>query len=65
MKFILLIICAALFASCSKKDLYDNLQYSHMRYCERLKATQYDDCVRQYNSSYEEYTQQRAGTLHP
>lgn len=63
MKTLLAILFIVAVVGCSKKELYGNLQYSHASSCDRLKSTQYDDCMSQYNDSYEDYTQKRTGTF--
>lgn len=56
-------VFAVIVTGCSKKALYSNLQNSHMHSCERLKSNQYEDCVSQYQDSYEDYTAKRQGIL--
>jgi hypothetical protein len=59
MKFILLVFILFSVVGCSKKALYSNLQQNHISVCERLKSNQYEDCMSQFNDSYEDYTEKR------
>lgn len=59
MKYLILFILALIITSCSQKAVYDNLQYSHVASCEKLKSNHYEDCLSQYSDSYEDYTAKR------
>ncbi|WP_392385836.1 hypothetical protein [Marinomonas primoryensis] len=63
MKILFPILLIVAVVGCSKKELYSNIQNNHAHSCQRLKSNQYDDCMSQYNDSYEDYTQKREGTL--
>ena len=58
----ILFTLALIITSCSQKAMYDNLQYSHVSSCEKLKSNHYEDCLGQYSDSYEDYTTKRHST---
>ncbi|HHJ21229.1 MAG TPA: hypothetical protein ENJ84_15600 [Gammaproteobacteria bacterium] len=49
----------ALLTGCSNKAIYENIQLNNRNDCIKLPQSQYEDCVRSANKSYEEYEQER------
>lgn len=60
-KFMLAALAAIVFAGtgCSNKAVYQNLQLNKKQECRRLPVTEYDECMRGMDQSYEEYERQR------
>ncbi|WP_213998306.1 hypothetical protein [Arsukibacterium sp.] len=57
----LVVLAAAMtvVSGCSNKAVYQNLQLNKKQECRRLPLTEYDDCMRGMDQSYEEYERQR------
>ncbi|MFK8047283.1 MAG: hypothetical protein AB8B81_02495 [Halioglobus sp.] len=56
----LLLICIPIFLSaCSNKQIYDNIQDNQRLECSKLPQQQYEDCMKDYDTSYEEYQRDR------
>lgn len=58
-----LAIVIATGSGCSNKAVYQNLQLNKKQECRRLPVTEYDDCMRDMEQSYEEYERQRKQTI--
>ena len=60
-KFFLIVLAVAVFtvSGCSNRAVYQNLQLNKKQECRRLPVTEYDDCMRDMEQSYEEYERQR------
>ncbi|WP_157610859.1 hypothetical protein [Arsukibacterium perlucidum] len=66
-KLVLVVLAVVLSgtAGCSNKAVYQNLQLNKKQECRRLPVTEYDDCMRGMEQSYEEYERQRKQATKP
>ena len=51
--------CLLLAAGCTNQQLYTAIQDNRQQECSKLPQGQYEECMRDYDTSYEEY--RRAG----
>ncbi|SNY49559.1 hypothetical protein SAMN06297280_1461 [Arsukibacterium tuosuense] len=63
-KLVIITLAVVLVAvsGCSNKAIYQNLQLNKKQECRRLPVTEYDECMRGMEQSYEEYERQRKQT---
>ncbi len=54
---IALIVCV--FSGCSNKEIYDNVQHNQRLECQKLPPSQYDDCMKKAEESYDEYQRKK------
>ncbi|MAT94224.1 MAG: hypothetical protein CME59_16705 [Halioglobus sp.] len=57
--FTLLPACLLVLAGCTNQQLYSAIQDNRRQECAKLPQPQYEECLRDYDTSYEEYL--RAG----
>ena len=50
-------------AGCTNQQLYENVQYNKRRSCLSLPPLEYDECVKKYEKTYEEYERERNEVL--
>lgn len=48
-----------LLAGCSNRGIYEGIQASNRNECSKLPLSQYDDCMKEANKSFNEYEQER------
>lgn len=59
MKIILTTLALLLVAGCSNKATYQNLQINQRNKCLELPQSQYDECMKGAEKSYEQYEKER------
>jgi len=57
MKTTLLVLL--ILTGCSSKGAYEGIQASNRIECSKLPRSQYDECIKSANKSYEEYKYER------
>lgn len=53
------LIALLLLSSCTTANWYHSVKASGENECRKLPAQQYEECMRSYDQSYQEYRQQR------
>lgn len=56
---LLVLVVPLLFAGCSKKAVYDNIQLNNRNECNKVPPSQYEECIERTSKSYEEYERER------
>ena len=60
MKFGLLVILISIgTVSCSNQEVYNHFKRTNTYNCQKLPATQYDDCIKNNSLSHNEYEKER------
>jgi hypothetical protein len=59
MKLSSLLIIALLLIGCSHKQIYTAVQENRRVECSKLPQSQYENCMSEYDTSYEEYERER------
>jgi len=54
-----ILITSSLLMACSNKAIYDNIQLNNRRACEKAPPSQYEECIKLVNKSYEDYEKER------
>ncbi len=54
-----LLITVFFLTGCSHKAVYDNIQINNRNACAKAPPSQYEECIKRSNKSYEEYEQER------
>ncbi len=63
MKIYFIIVLSILVVACSNKAVYDNIQLSNRQHCQKLPPSQYEDCIKQAQKTYDEYQKERKEAL--
>ena len=63
MKVKLLILILLFIAGCSYRGAYEGIQVSNRVECSKLPPSQYDECMKNANKSYDEYERERKETI--
>ena len=53
------LIAVFFLTGCSNKTVYDNIQKNNRNDCNTVPPSQYEECIKRTNKSYEEYEQDR------
>lgn len=59
MKAKLILLIFFTIAGCSNRVAYDGFQASNRSECTKLPSSQYDECMNNYNKSYDDYERER------
>ena len=59
MRIYFIVIVSLLFFGCSNKSIYNNVQLNNRQSCQKLPPSQYDECIKQTEKSYDEYERER------
>lgn len=59
-----LMMCIFL-SACTTKNLYNAVQENRLFECNQMQGLKKDECIVQYNKSYEEYTEAKEGKITP
>jgi len=59
----LLALITLLPAGCSNKQLYNAAQENRRQECAKLPQVRYEDCMRDYDTPYEDYERERQGRI--
>lgn len=59
MKASLILVTAVALLGCSNKQIYNAVQENRRVECGKLPQNQYEKCVSEYDTSYEEYQRER------
>ena len=59
MRKILIAISLSCLVSCSTQAWYAGAQSAQTTYCMKLPISEYDDCMKQSNTNYDEYEKDR------
>lgn len=63
MKATLVVLFFFTVLGCSNRGAYESIQASNRFECSKLPPSQYDECMKKANQSYEEYERARKETL--
>jgi len=63
MKFTVLSMIALILLGCSNKQIYNSVQENRRMECGKLPQNQYEDCIRDYSTSYEDYERERQASI--
>ncbi|OUS27638.1 hypothetical protein A9Q99_14465 [Gammaproteobacteria bacterium 45_16_T64] len=63
MKVLFALSVILLMAGCSNKAVYDNIQLNMKNECRTLPQSQYEECMEDASTSYEEYEENRQEML--
>jgi len=55
MRASLSLISVILIAACSNEQIYNSIQENQRLKCSKLPGSQYEECMRDFNTSYKEY----------
>jgi hypothetical protein len=56
---IIVFLALSVLCSCSNENIYEGIKQNRKNSCERLEGAQRDECLEQYNKSYEKYKRER------
>lgn len=56
--FCVIILCLGVLA-CSNRQVYTAIQQNRQHDCQKYQPPQYEACLEQYRTSYEDYVRQR------
>jgi hypothetical protein len=59
MRISLSLITVILIAGCSNEQIYNSMQENQRMECGKLPGAQYEECMREFNTSYKEYERER------
>lgn len=59
MKTILLVTIFFILVGCTNRGVYEGVQASNRFECLKLPPSQYDECMKNANKSYDEYERER------
>lgn len=59
MKLKLITLIFLFIAGCSNKGAYESIQISNKFACSKLPPSQYDECMKNADKSYDEYERER------
>lgn len=63
MKVKYLILIPLVIAGCSSRGAYEGIQANNRFECTKLPPSQYDECMKNANKSYDEYERERQKAL--
>ena len=63
MKFTVLSMITLLLIGCSDKQIYNSVQENRRMECGKLPQNQYEECMRDYSTSYEDYERARQASI--
>ena len=61
-KQLLLAAVAAAAVACSNEQIYNTVQHNQRLECGKLPQAQYEECMRDYDTSYDEYEREQAAS---
>ncbi len=64
MKHLCICLLILFFAACTSEQVYTTVQDNQRSECRKFVNTQYDDCMRQYDTPYKDYEYDRQEALH-
>lgn len=63
MKVSLISIMALILVGCTNQQIYNSVQENRRMECGKLPQNQYEECMRDYGTSYEEYERERQAPI--
>lgn len=63
MRFYLIVLSLILITGCSSRGAYEGIQASNRVECSKLPHSQYEECMKAANKSYDEYERERQAEM--
>tara|TARA_R110002049_G_scaffold23490_62_gene82891 strand:+ start:2138 stop:2344 length:207 start_codon:yes stop_codon:yes gene_type:complete len=63
MKLTALVVLLAALVACTHEQVYNNVQHNQQLECSKLPQVRFEECMKNYDQSYEDYERERQAII--